>query len=105
MTHGITMMQKLYAGSWDLELQVKHATFILSKFHLLPPSPTGALAYGVSRYDPGYGPVYLDDVGCTGSESSLDDCGRSNYGFVSTNCRSHFEDASVVCPTSTKLNH
>ena len=60
----------------------------------------GALAYGGSRYGPGIGPVYLNGLECTGNESHLAACSRSYYGYVSPHCRSHFEDASVVCPTS-----
>lgn len=105
MTHGITMMHKLYAGSLDMELQVNTKSFYhyflsLSKrrtcFHV------GALAIASSRYSPGSGPIHLDDVGCIGSESSINDCKRSNYGYVSSNCRSHFEDASVICQTCMK---
>ena len=60
---------------------------------------TGALAYGSSRYGPGMGAVYLDDVGCSGFENHLTDCNIKNFGDVSSNCRSHYEDASVFCPT------
>ena len=59
----------------------------------------GALAYTRSRYGPGTGPVYLDDVDCTGSENMITDCMHRPLGSVSSNCESHFEDASVICPT------
>ena len=61
------------------------------------PSLSGARAYSGSQYGPGRGPVYLDNVGCTGSEKSLLGCRQNVIGDVSPNCRSHFEDASVIC--------
>ncbi len=63
----------------------------------------GAIAYSGSRYGPGLGPVYLDDVGCTGSESRLTKCSHRRFGDVGSNCRAHFEDASVLCHTSEGL--
>ena len=45
-------------------------------------------------YGHGSGPIYLDDVGCTGSESRLIDC--SNGGWGDHNC-GHSQDAGVYC--------
>ena len=60
----------------------------------------GAIARSGSFYGQGTGPVYLDDVNCQGVEDDLISCNRRNLGLVSSNCRGHTEDASVVCPTS-----
>ncbi|XP_063956214.1 deleted in malignant brain tumors 1 protein-like isoform X3 [Lytechinus pictus] len=51
-------------------------------------------ARGRSTYGQGSDPIYLDDVGCSGSESRLTDC--SNDGWGSHNC-GHSEDAGVYC--------
>lgn len=46
------------------------------------------------RYNPGTGPIYLDEVRCTGSESALINCSFNTLGVH--NC-DHSEDAGVSC--------
>ncbi|KAJ8013052.1 hypothetical protein DPEC_G00049300 [Dallia pectoralis] len=43
---------------------------------------------------PGTGKIWLDDLGCTGTEKSIFDCKHSGLGI--NNCQ-HAEDASVQC--------
>ena len=52
-----------------------------------PAIPLGRASFGV-----GTGDIFLDNVGCTGNESSLLECSYSDH-----NC-GHSEDAGVICP-------
>ncbi|XP_041470836.1 scavenger receptor cysteine-rich domain-containing group B protein-like [Lytechinus variegatus] len=51
-------------------------------------------ATGYAAYRPGSGPIFLDNVDCTGQEMDLDDC--SHNGFEVHDCQ-HSEDAGVEC--------
>ncbi|XP_006064180.3 galectin-3-binding protein isoform X2 [Bubalus bubalis] len=56
-------------------------------------------ALGGAAFGPGYGPIMLDEVRCTGTEPSLANC--SSLGWMQSNCR-HDEDASVICTNETR---
>ena len=58
-------------------------------------SVTTALYGYQHNFGRGTGPVYLNYVGCSGTESSLLSCSHSGIGF---NWCSHYADAGVVCP-------
>ena len=51
-------------------------------------------------YGAGAGPILIDELNCTGSESNLDQCGMRTFG--ETNCE-HREDAGVMCLSKYKL--
>ena len=52
----------------------------------------GAVPIGSAYFGPGTGPINMDDVSCSGTESMLTSC---NYN-PNHNC-GHHEDASVIC--------
>ena len=57
-------------------------------------TPTDAVAFTNAHFGAGTGTIYLDNVGCTGSENNLIDCSQSS----TVSCASgHTEDAGVRC--------
>ena len=52
-------------------------------------------AIGSAGFGQGSGSIWLDSVTCTGSESTLAECGHLGVG-VTRNC-DHYEDAGVKC--------
>ncbi|NWZ60001.1 DMBT1 protein, partial [Haliaeetus albicilla] len=51
-------------------------------------------APGSAHFGPGADPIWLDNIHCTGTESTLTECELNNWG--EHNC-AHSEDAGVVC--------
>ena len=55
---------------------------------------TDAVAFSNAHFGAGTGSIYIDDVGCIGSEINLIDCPRNSTVY----CRNgHSEDAGVRC--------
>ena len=61
----------------------------------------GATAYSNSYFGAGTIGIFLDDVGCSGSELNLIDCTHSPFG--AHNC-DHSKDAGVACLGMRILN-
>ena len=53
-------------------------------------------------FGPGKGPIWLDELGCSGTENALMECAR--LPWAKHNCR-HAEDAGVRCshPTNERV--
>ena len=54
-------------------------------------------ASGGSAFGRGTGPVWLDNVECTGNESSIFNCNHHGIGVYSSYCAWHHYVAGAVC--------
>ncbi|XP_022110198.1 deleted in malignant brain tumors 1 protein-like [Acanthaster planci] len=88
-----------YQGDWgtvcDDLFDIQDATVICHQLGF--PSAVRAVS-AAAEFSVGAGPILLDNVECTGHESTLADC--THAGWTVNNC-GHSEDAGVVCSTTT----
>ena len=98
MTPGMIQMPLWFVGSWDTLKQVcnNHVNVGINYLSILLPSDDciDAQAVSFAAYGQGTGPILLDDVACTGTETRLIECRGSP--ITTHNCV-HAEDASVRC--------
>ena len=55
-----------------------------------------------SAFGQGTGPIWMDDIQCTGNETNIAQC--SFPGWAVNNC-GHYEDAGVVCSSESPINN
>ena len=79
-----------YTGKTLHRFRLHRQFEVKSQFFLV----SDALAFGSAHFGPGSGDIFLDNVDCTGSESSLLDCPHSTSVYC---FRGHSEDAGVRC--------
>ena len=82
-------------GFSDKGKSVCHAADISVQSHFMLLAPSGAQARRDAFFGTGRGPIFLDDLNCTGNESDLFEC-------VSINDCGHSEDAGVICQENGK---
>ena len=83
-----------YNGQWgtvcDDSWDINDANVVCRQLHF-----TGANeALRLAPFGAGTGPIWLDNVLCTGSEQALNECPHNGFG---THDCSHSEDAGVRC--------
>lgn len=74
-------------------LEIKDLTKMLI-FKNLQPCRTFSEAHCCAKYGHGSGPIWIDDIKCSGSETRIEDCIHSGWGIH--NC-DHGEDLSINC--------
>ena len=74
------------SDSWD----INDANIVCKQLGFRPATQ----AFGGASHGQGSGPIWMDDVACSGSESLLSEC--SHRGWGNSDC-THSKDASVQC--------
>ena len=103
MTPGELQMLLWCVDSWDTQLKVyivivkKSKKCDCSKIKNYRYMSTDAVAFRNAHYGVGAGPIYLNNVDCSGSEKKLLDCSRSMFSSCSGG---HWRDAGARCQGS-----
>ena len=82
------------SDGWD----IRDATVVCQQLGYLQ---VAALFVASVPFGVGNGPIWLDEVACSGTEASLTQCNSSAIG--ETDC-SHYEDVGVSCLAEGRLN-
>uniref|UniRef100_A0A8B9IB58 Soluble scavenger receptor cysteine-rich domain-containing protein SSC5D n=1 Tax=Anser brachyrhynchus TaxID=132585 RepID=A0A8B9IB58_9AVES len=89
-SHCAGRVEVFHDQQWGTVWDIRDAEVICQQLGCGKALSTPASAY----FGEGSGPIWLDDVNCTGTETALSKCETSLWG--AHNC-SHGEDAGVVC--------
>ena len=85
---------EIYYGQWgtvcDDFWDLNDATVVCRQLGYV----RAVFAYHSSQFGEGTGPIWLDNIQCTGTESRLDQCPHNGIGVH--NCV-HSEDAGIQC--------
>jgi len=77
----------------------KNLTFEAKRDALIDVNRTGR--YIEHQYGAGRGQIWLENLRCTGSETSIAECEHNDWGVHNCN---HDEDVSVSCSNNGKFN-
>ena len=80
---------------WTVLVQVSHWVCDDYLLRVLPHSPGVTVRYS-AYYGQGSGPIWLDNVHCTGRETNILECRANPIGVH--NC-GHHRDVGILCPS------
>ena len=87
-------MEIFYNGNWgtvcDDDWDIRDARVVCRQLGFLD----AVRAPRSAHFGAGSGQIWLDDVGCSGTERSIVNCKHRGWGVENCN---HDEDASVIC--------
>ena len=94
-------VEVFYDGQWgtvcDDAWDINDANVVCRQLDL---SQSATKAWSSAYYGQGSGPIWIDDVACSGSESHIYDCRHRGWG---NNDCTHSRDASVQCSANIRL--